>query len=369
MRLGGLIATALLCLQLTACAPPEPIRIGYLGALSGRATDLGISGLNGVHLAIDERNATGGIKGRPIELIEEDDRQDPEAGRRAFQKLATKGVVAVIGPMTSVIAQTIVSQANERQLPLISPTVTTAQLSGRDDYFLRIIPSTSIFASATARHLVEQQGARRIRPVIDLANASFSKSWLRDFSAALSASGGTLLEPIPLIADSATDFDALARRALAEQPDSIVLITGALDTAMLCEGIRRRHQTITLAAAEWAGTERLLEIGGRAIEGLFVAQSFERAHPAPAYRQFRAAYLKIYGHEPGFAGTNAYDATRIVLDLLAEGTPPHELKRAILARKEFPGRQRRIVLDANGDSDGEVAMKVVRYGAYVGVAP
>jgi branched-chain amino acid transport system substrate-binding protein len=67
-----------------ACTPPEPVRIGFLGGLSGRVADLGIGGRNGAILAVEMRNQHGGIKGRPIELIAEDDQQDAEIARQAI---------------------------------------------------------------------------------------------------------------------------------------------------------------------------------------------------------------------------------------------------------------------------------------------
>lgn len=61
---------------LAGCSPPKPLRIGFLGGLSGRAADLGVSGRNGVTIAIELRNQAGGIKGRMVKLLAEDDQQD-----------------------------------------------------------------------------------------------------------------------------------------------------------------------------------------------------------------------------------------------------------------------------------------------------
>ncbi|HAY27617.1 MAG TPA: ABC transporter substrate-binding protein, partial [Candidatus Accumulibacter sp.] len=73
---------------LTACAPPEPIRIGFIGGTSGRVADLGIAGRDAVLLAVELRNQAGGIAGRKVELLIRDDQQDPEAAKRALRELA-----------------------------------------------------------------------------------------------------------------------------------------------------------------------------------------------------------------------------------------------------------------------------------------
>ena len=368
--LRGLAAVLPLLFALYACAPQEPIRIGFLGALSGRVTDLGISGLYGARLAVEQRNAADGIRGRAIELHIEDDRHDPESARKAFRRLAAKDVVAIVGPMTSVIAQTVLPLANEAQIPLLSPTATSTQLSGNDDYFLRVIPSTAEFSTTTARHFLDRTALRRIRPVIDISNAAYSKSWLRDFSETFEAGGGSLLDPVTFITDDGTDFDTLARRTLAGEPEAVLIVAGALDTAMLCEAVRRRHQTIPLAAAEWAGTERLIELGGSAVEGLLVAQVDQRQSATPNFQDFREAFLKRYGREPDFAAIKAYDAAAIVLTTLDAGTPPHDLKNGILKRSSFEGRQGSIVIDGNGDARAATATTmVIRRGQWESSEP
>ena len=68
----------LLLAALAACSPPEPLRIGFIGGLSGRVADLGEAGRNGAQIAVEEFNQAGGINGLPVELIVRDDGQNPE---------------------------------------------------------------------------------------------------------------------------------------------------------------------------------------------------------------------------------------------------------------------------------------------------
>jgi len=83
------------------------VRIGFLAGLSGRVADLGIGGRNGAILAVEMRNRQGGINGRPVELIAEDDQQDAELARHAASRLLASKVEVVIGPMTSTMALAI----------------------------------------------------------------------------------------------------------------------------------------------------------------------------------------------------------------------------------------------------------------------
>jgi len=350
---------------LAACAPPEPVRIGYIGGLSDRVSDLGIGGLQGARLAVELRNKSGGVKGRPIELIESDDQQTPEIAVQAFDTLVEHRVVAVVGPMTSAMAMAIVPRANAAKTVVMSPTVTTGDLLGIDDYFFRVIPATQEFVRTNANYYYHVLGLRRLRLVFDVRNRSYSQSWLDEFSKAFAAAGGTLLAPLPFTSSEETLFPTLARQALADRPDGILLVANSVDAAMMSQAIRRLDGRVALGTSEWAATERLVEIGGKWIEGVTVAQFFERDSRMPTYVTFRTAFLNRFNREPGFPETFSYDAANVIFDALEAQQGKQTLKQAILARRHFVGAQRPIDFDDNGDTLGRTFMVGIRNGAFV----
>ena len=351
---------------LIACAPPEPVRIGYLGGLSGRVSDLGIGGLQGARLAIELRNKAGGIKGQTIELIEADDQQDPDAARKAFDALAARRVAAIVGPMTSAMAIAIVHKANESKLLVMSPTVTTGDLLGIDDYFFRVIPATNEFVDTNADYFFRAQGLRRLRLIYDLHNKSYTESWLTDFTKLFADAGGTLLPPLSFFSSDEADFHILAKNALAGNPEGIIIIANSVDAAGICHAIRLLNSKIRLGTSEWAATERLAEIGGKWVEGITVAQFFDRDSRAPAYLNFRAAYQSRFSREPGFPETFSFDATNVILDAIESQTqnPGQSLKEIVLARQQFNGVQRPITFDRNGDTLGKTFMVRIENGAF-----
>lgn len=349
---------------LAACAPPEPIRIGFIGGLSGRVSDLGIGGLQGAQLAVELRNKAGGVKGRPVELIEADDQQDPEISLKALNMLIDRRVAAVIGPMTSAPAMAIVPRANQAKLMVMSPTVTTGDLLGIDDYFFRVIPATREFVRTNADYYFRELGLRRIRLIFDERNKSYTESWLNEFTKSFSEMGGMVLPPLPFTSSEDTQFPALAREALSHKPDGIILITNSVDAAMLSQSLRRLDARITLGTSEWAATERLAELGGKWVEGITVAQFFERDGRMPTYLSFRAAYQSRFSREPGFPETFSFDATNVILDALENQKPQQSLKEALLARKHFTGAQRQIEFNENGDTLGRTFMVSIQQGLF-----
>ncbi len=361
-RWRQLLLVAACLLAISSCAPPEPVRIGFLGGLSGRVADLGIGGRNGAILAVEQRNQRGGINGRPIELIAEDDQQDPEVARQAVARLLARPVEVIIGPMTSAMAMAVVPQVNATTIPLVSPTVTTNALTGIDDQFFRVVAPTARHVFKSADYHYRQLGLRRIVLVCDLRNKAYTDSWAGDFRRAFVALGGKVVDEIGFANDDALSM--VATRALAGRPDGALIIANSVDTGLLVQQIRLRDRQVRLATAEWAATERLIELGGQAVEGVIVAQYVDRQDGTPAYLAFRKAYRERFAHEPGFAGLTAFDATNVALDALASRQKQQTLKQALLAHGEFGGAQSPIRFDANGDTERDTFLSRVQDGEF-----
>ena len=134
MKKPFLTTVALLtaCALLTSCGPTEPVRLGFLGGISGRFADLGATGRNGALLAVEQRNQRGGIRGRQVELVARDDEQNNEKGLQGLRELVEQNVIGVVGPMTSSIAVAINREAEMARVVLMSPTSVTNALTGKD---------------------------------------------------------------------------------------------------------------------------------------------------------------------------------------------------------------------------------------------
>ena len=359
------IAIIAAILLLASCAPPEPVRIGFIGGLSGWSPDFGIDGLHGMRLAIELRNKSGGINGRLIELISADDQQSPDVARREITRLIEHKVVAIVGPMTSAIATTTVPLIDRAQLLMISPSASTNELSGLDDFFIRVVPATRDYVKTSADYYFHTRNLRRLRLIYDLSNRAYTENWTADFSDVFAAAGGQLLEPLSFKSGDDVDFSALARDALTENPDGIVIVANAVDTAMLCADLRKLNTKVAIGASEWSSTGRLTELGGKAVEGVAVEHFFDLRSTQPAYVAFRDAFTQRFGQAPGFSGIYAFDATNVVLDALAKRRPDQSLKEELLALKDFSGVQSPISIDAKGDTQGRTYIFVVENGTYV----
>jgi len=350
---------------LAGCVPPEPLRLGFLGGLSGRVADLGIAGRNGAMLAVEIRNSSGGVNGRVVELLVEDDKQDPDLARKAVGRLLERKVEAIIGPMTSAMAVATVPLVNEAELVMLSPTVTTTTLTGIDDHFLRVIASTAEYARISAADHFERLGLRRVAVAYDLRNRAYTEGWLADYRHAFESAGGTLNITVPFSSSEETSFADLAGRLLSAKPELVLILANSVDAALLAQQIRKRDGVVRIGTSEWAATERLIELGGKAVEGVMIAQFVDRDSTQPAYVAFRRRYVERFGQEPGFGGLTAFDAANVVLDALVARQPGQTLKQVILVRGVFSGAQSEIRFDATGDAARETYLTTIRDGSFV----
>jgi branched-chain amino acid transport system substrate-binding protein len=354
----------LLAGMLAGCTDHSPLQIGFVGGISGRVSDLGIAGRNGAILAIEERNQAGGIDGRQVELIIRDDQQNADIARQQVKALIDLKVEAIIGHMTSSMSEASLPLINEAKMVMVSPTTTAPLFSDRDDYFFRVIESTRSYAEKAADYQFNTLGRRRIAVVLDEGNRTYTESWLNDFSQAFQKKGGVIVYEARFSSSLTVPFPDIAEQLLASKADAVLIIANSVDAAMLSQHLRRLDSRIPLLAAEWAATERLVELGAGAVEGMVLAQFIDRQSRKTAYLAFHAAYLKRFNQSPGFAGVTGYDAARVVLDALAGRKPNQSLKDSILSIRRFSGASAPIEINETGDARRDSYLTVIRDGQF-----
>lgn len=347
------------------CHRGGPLQVGFIGGLSGRVADLGIGGRNGAQLAVDDVNARGGVDGRPLELLVRDDEQNEAVARMRFVELVDAGVRFVVGPMTSNIAVVLAGLALEKGLALISPTATTVELSGRDDAFFRVLPDARAGATQQAELLL-RRGRRRLVTVSDLRNRAFSRGWNDAAASHFTAGGGALAAAVDFEAAPGLRFAELAERIAAIDGDAVLIAASAADSALLAQQLRRLRPQALVMLSSWAGTEQLVQLGGRSLDGVLVAQYFDRASPSAAYVGFVDRYQRRFGEVPGYPSVNAYDAVGLGAQGVRRAAGGRVLD-GVRATREFDGLQRRIVLDGSGDCQAPIFHAEIRDGRYVAV--
>ncbi len=346
---------------LFACGE-EPILIGFSGPLTGVYSDLGVQGRNGVTLALETVNAQGGIAGRELRLLARDDGGSPAQARAADKALIKEGVTAIIGHMTSSQSLAALPVVEEAGMVLLSPTASTPLLSGKKDLFFRVQGSTGRTARALARFVRKELGVSRVTTIRDTDNQAYSGPFAENFTKTFEQGDGKVLRACSFSSSRDPDWQAKAACLKLGDPDGILFIASARETARLVQALGSFSEGCVLFCSGWAATSSLLTHGGRAVEGLYLARTGASDIQSPAYKDFQKKYLNRFGRMPSFAAEQGYHALMVLSLALAEtGGGSDGLPGALSRIEDYPSLYGPLSLDAWGDALAPVTiLKTVR---------
>lgn len=317
---------------LAACGAPKPIKIGFVGTLSGSASELGVSGRRGAELAVRVRNERGGIKGRPVELLIYDDKNDPEVAALLVGEMKKDGIAAVIGPMTSNVGIAIAEKANEAELPTLSPTVSFMGLFGKDDYFFIMVPS-NVQDGQHLAELAHSRGLRNISIIGDMANRQYTTVYAEAFSRRFRELGGSASPLVPYDPKHRGRAQDMVAAAMASRPDGLLSITGAADTAVIVQEAAKLKPDMPVLTNPWSMTSDLIPGTGSFGKNLVIQSLYDPYDERPRFKEFASAYAGLFGTDPGFGAVFSYDAAAALFEAL-ESTGDHRpraLKKALLS--------------------------------------
>ncbi|KJE36328.1 ABC transporter substrate-binding protein [Thalassospira sp. HJ] len=353
------------CLLLAACEESGPIKIGFIAGLSGPGSDAGTGALEALKLAAQQVNTDGGINGRMIEIIPRDDLKTPETAQNHVRELKRLGVDAIVGPIISSIGMAMLPVINELGVVTISPTISAADFAGFRDNLFRMNTTTRENARAYARRYIDL-GLTRVALALDGQNQAFTDSWYREFLLEFDALDGLVISKIWINVNNVTHADAAAQ-LLADDPDAIVLITNSGDGASMAHEIRKLSPDIPLAAAEWAGSQALIELGGKAVEGMELVQAYDRYDTNPRFQQFIKDYSAMFAHQPGYTAVLTYDAATVLFAAMRAKHPEQSLADALTNLSPQQGLHQELVFDAFGDGNRAIYFVAIQDGKFIRV--
>jgi branched-chain amino acid transport system substrate-binding protein len=357
----------------------QPLPIGVLLSTSGSFGDLATSGrqlLDAVTLAVEEINAAGGVLGRPLRLLHEDDRSDKDHARRAAEALRRAGIPVVLGPINSSFVLETARVLCPAQIVQISGSASAPGLTREGGgYLFRTCPSDAFQGKLLARRAAE----RFTRAAVLHASSPYGAGLADAFETSFRQAGGAISFRATYTDGAASHRDLLATMYACE-PEAVLLVGLPPESAQMMResaaaGSRRQvHWYFTDSLAR---TDFIDRVGGAAFQ-----EPHEGAWPTiasgPGYRDFAAAYEARYGKmaDDGFVA-HFYDAAYLAALAIEKAGRPEgpEIRDALFAlsgpgervtARDYP-RARRIIGNgeavnydgASGpvdfDADGEVA--------------
>jgi branched-chain amino acid transport system substrate-binding protein len=341
--------TAALCLACKAEKGTQAgrIPIGFYGALTGPQATFALSGKNGVTLAIEQINKAGGVLGRKIELLVEDDHNEPAEAASAVSKLITRDhVVALIGENASSRSLAAAPIAQNYGVPMVSPSSTNVEVTRKGDYVFRVCFIDPFQGKALAVFARRTLQAKTAALLVD-ARSDYSVGLAEAFRKSFTELGGEIVAELKY-AEGDSDFSAQLTALSTSRPEVMLIPGYYTDAGLIARQARSLGLQATLLGADGWDSPKLIEIGGPAIEGAYLSNHYSVDDPSPAVRTLVTDYRRAYGADPDSIAALSYDAARLIADAIrrAGSTEGSRIRQALASTADFPGVTGRITMDA-----------------------
>ncbi|MBW3629338.1 MAG: ABC transporter substrate-binding protein [Gemmatimonadetes bacterium] len=349
LLLGGLAITS--CSGGGGDAANE-ILIGEYGSLTGTTATFGISTKNGIDLAIDEVNAAGGVLGKQLRVIVEDDQGRPEEAQTVVTKLITRDeVVAILGEVASsrTLAAAPVAQSNG--IPMITPSSTNPKITEVGDYIFRVCFIDPFQGFVMAKFAATTLKVRNVAILTDVKN-DHSVGLTQVFTEEFGKLGGRIVAR-ESYSEGDTDFSAQLTSLRARNPDAIYVPGYYTEVGLLARQARQLGLDVPLLGGDGWDSPRLTEIGGPAMNNSYFSSHYSPQDTSQLVRRFVGQYQERFGEVPDGLAALAYDAAKLLADAIARAgsAEPAAIRDAIAQTKGFVGVTGTISINAQRNAD------------------
>jgi branched-chain amino acid transport system substrate-binding protein len=337
--LTAVLVLLLLPVNLGGCGPGRTIKIGAIQPVSGQIAAYGTQTRDAIKMAVAELNARGGVLGKSLELIVEDDEANPEKTMNAFVKLTAKDrVVGIIGALTSKCSLAIAEDAQAKKVILISPSSTNDTLTDAGDYIFRACYQDSFQGRVCARFAVKTLKARRAAILYDLAN-DYSKGLTHNFQVRFTALGGRVVAAESYSAGD-KDFNAQLTKIKAARPEVLFIPDYYSTVSLIAKQFRGQGMTIPMLGGD--GWDEITNHAGTEVVGCYYSNHYSPEADDQAVREFVGKFKARYRTTPNALAALGYDAAYILAEAIdrAGSVAPERIKAALYQtdRKFVTGR-------------------------------
>ena len=332
--LAALAAVSTACERRSGGTPETAtgdVVVGMYGSLTGDGASFGQSSVEGAQLAVEEINAAGGVLGRKIRLLVEDDQSRPEEASNAVTKLITQDkVVAVLGEVASRRTLAAAPVAQKYQIPLITPASTNERVTQVGDYIFRVCFIDPFQGEVLAKFAYHDLKARRVAVLKDIGQ-DYSVGLTDSIQKTFTGLGGQVFDPVSYSSADA-DFRAILTQVRAQKPDAIFVPGYYSEAAIIVRQARELGMTMPILGGDgWVGDA--LKNGREALKNTFISNHYSGENPDPLVQNFRKAYRTKFNREPDSIAALGYDAAKVLADSItrAGSTEGPKVRDAIAA--------------------------------------
>ena len=339
------------------------ILVGHFASLTGSEATFGVSTDRGVRLALEERNAAGGVKGRQIELKTLDDASKSSEAGNVVQRLITEDhVVALLGEVASGSSLAGGKVAQQAGVPMVSPSSTNKKVTEGRDMVSRVCFLDEFQGYVVAKFTHDNLKLTKVAVLFDQA-APYSKGLAEVFSSEFTGMGGAITTSQAYTAGD-PDVSAQLQSIKTSGAEAVFLPGYYTDVGNIVRQARKLGITAPFLGGDGWDSTKLAEIGGDAIEGSYYSNHYSFDEARPEVQEFVSKYQKKWGDTPDGLAALGYDAARVLFAAMdrAPSLSGKDLAAAIAATKDFPGVTGKITLDSNRDAQKQAVVVQMKGG-------
>ena len=352
----------------------DTIKVGEYASLTGKEAGFGQTSHHGVVLAIEEINAAGGVLGKKIELLYEDNQTKSGESATAVKKLISRDkVIALIGEVSSTRSLEAAPTAQRYHVPMIAPAATNPEVTKKGDYIFRVCFIDPFQGTVMAKFAKDELKAKRVAILSSVSNA-YSLGLAKFFRETFIAGGGKVVTE-KSFSEGDKDFRAQLTAVKAENVDAVFVPSYYTEAALIVRQARDLGITVPFFGGDGWEDEQLLKIGGEAMNGCFYSTHFSAQNTDPVVAKFVEKYKERWdGEIPGAFSALGYDAVHVLVDAIkrAGTTEEPQLRDALAATKNLPGVTGVTTLDKDRNASKPATIIAIKDGKtqfYKTVAP
>lgn len=313
-----LALSAALALSVTGCSKSDSnsITVGGVAPLSGGVAVYGVECKKGIDLAVEEINAAGGINGKNIVFVCEDDEGDPAKSVNAYTKLTTSnGVKYIIGSLTSGATIAITSLAQADGVVQIAPAATAVAVTEAGNYIFRACYTDPFQGKVGGKFAAANLGATKAAILYDIGN-DYSVGLKENFVAEFTANGGAVVAAESYNTGD-KDFNAQLTKIKTAAPDVVYLPDYYGTVALIAKQLRAQGITVPIVGADgWDGLSD--KNADDSVMPGYYSNHYATDSDSVKVQRFVSNFKSKYGENPNAFAALGYDSMYMLRDAIVK---------------------------------------------------
>ncbi|MDA3921983.1 MAG: ABC transporter substrate-binding protein [Salinisphaera sp.] len=339
-------------------ADSGPIKIGLIADLTGNAALSGRHKVNGAKLAVEQVNAHGGVSGRKLQLVVEDDRGSNQAGVSAYQKLASDTEIKVIiGSIRSTIVKATLPYITRYKIPTMIGGTNPGLTHEGNQWVFRFRPNDDYASKVMAKYSTNQMHAKKVAILYD--TDAFGSAGNRLLQKALKADGAKVVSDQGYTTGT-KDYTSYLTNIKSSGADTLeTYMTDSEDEGQMLKQFSRMGLNMKFIGSASTATAVTIQLAGNAANGKYAVTGFVNSGNEAA-KQFSAAYKKKYNDDADLYSAWVYDAVNVVAKVIGkDGNSTQKIQQGL--RHDVKGYHGVIgVYDFDKKGDGLHGLNVVK---------